>query len=368
MHAALRKPIAALAIIVAGVVARPAGQQRPSVISTTGPLPLFENYLESLRLQSGIPGMSAVIVRDGAVVWDKGFGYANLSTREAATADTPYLAGDISETLASTLLLQCVEQRRIRLDDPYSQFGLTQPEPDVTPRQLLSHTAPAGSNTPFAFSPDRYAHLTELMEWCAPQPYRKSVAHRVLDPAVMMDSVPGTDLANPDLPLPTGLFDPSDLARYRRVLARLAVPYHVDARRRADATVLSPSGIDAAGGLVTTARDLAKFDIALEAPADDGGLLLPETRDAAWNPAFGRDGFPMPTGLGWFVQSYQGSRVVWQFGAVPNAYSALWLKLPDRHLTLILMANSDGLSAPFPLAAGDVTKSLFATVFLKLIS
>jgi hypothetical protein len=71
-------------------------------------------------------------------------------------------------------------------------------------------------------------------------------------------------------------------------------------------------------------------------------------------------------GLGWFVQFYRGERVVWAFGSVPNAYSALLLKLPAKNTTFILLANSDGLSAPFQLPAGDVTKSLFASLFLKL--
>ena len=74
----------------------------------------------------------------------------------------------------------------------------------------------------------------------------------------------------------------------------------------------------------------------------------------------------MPTGLGWFVQNYNGLKVVWQFGNTPGAYSSLILKVPDRHLTLILLANSDGLSAPFQLQDGDVTSSLFARTFLRL--
>ena len=42
------------------------------------------------------------------------------------------------------------------------------------------------------------------------------------------------------------------------------------------------------------------------------------------------------------------------------------MKLPSRRLTFILFANSDGLSSTFQLDAGDVTRSLFATLFLRL--
>jgi len=71
---------------------------------------------------------------------------------------------------------------------------------------------------------------------------------------------------------------------------------------------------------------------------------------------------------GVFVQRYGSDPVIWHFGLIPGAYSSLIVKLPARHLTLILLANSDGLTAPFDLAQGDVTRSLFAVLFLRLFA
>ena len=42
------------------------------------------------------------------------------------------------------------------------------------------------------------------------------------------------------------------------------------------------------------------------------------------------------------------------------------IKLPARRVTLILLANSDGLVATSELASGDLTKSVFAALFLRL--
>jgi len=356
------RALAALAAVVAAAAVLPA-QQQPSIF-TPGNLPALESYLESLRLQAGIPGMSAAVVRDnGEIAWDRGFGYENVAARVRATADTPYVVGDVTETLTAVLLLQCVEQRRVTLDEPFEKYGLSAPEPTATLRQLLSHSAPAGAG--FVYSPERFAHLGELMEWCAPQPFRKSIAHRILNHLAMFDSAPGTDWKDPALALPEDLFDASDVDRYRRVLDRLAVPYKVVNRTRVERTELAPAGITAGGGLVSTVRDLAKFDAGLE--AEEGPLLDPDTRAAAWTPAPLLAGTPSPMGLGWFVQTYKGERLVWHFGSVPNAYSSLVLKLPARKLTFILLANSDGLSSPFDLQEGDVTKSLFASLFLKLV-
>jgi CubicO group peptidase (beta-lactamase class C family) len=340
--------------------------QTPSPIFTQGgSIPVLDSYLEALRQQAGIPGMAAIILKDGEIVWEKGYGFANTASRERVTPDTPFMIGDMSGTLAATLLLQCVELRRMGLDDPISRYGSSAPEPTATLRGLLSHATPEALRgiEPFAYNTDRYGHLTALMEWCAPQPYRKSVSHRVLNRLAMRDSVPGTDLVDPNLPLPEDLFAEDELARYRSVLQRIAVPYKVTGRNKADRMDLPIATMSASGGLVSTVRDLAKLDRAL---TDERILLLDETLAAAWNPVVDRSGQPTPMGLGWFVQFHRNERVVWHFGQIPNAYSSLILKLPAKGITFILLANSDGLSNPFQLQAGDVTRSLFATVFLKL--
>jgi CubicO group peptidase (beta-lactamase class C family) len=357
-----RLPIA----LVAGLLLASAGTrgQQPTIILPSGTLPVLDAYLDALRQQAGIPGMSAAVLSDGAVVWEKGYGFHNVATRERATPDTPYLVGDVSATFAAVLLLQCVEQRRLELDRPLEQYGASGLEPEATLRGILTHASPAAAKEPFTYSPERFSHLTSVMEWCAPQPYRKSVAHRLLNRLAMQDSVPGTDLRDPALQLPEGLFDTSDVERYRSVLERMAIAYKVAGRTRADRNDLPPVPITAGSGLVSTVRDLAKFDAAL----DSGLLLHEETLAAAWSPAPDRGGSPSPMGLGWFVQTHRGERVVWQFGSVPNAYSSLVLKLPARKITFILLANSDGLSAPFKLHTGDVTRSTFATIFLKLLT
>lgn len=335
-------------------------------VAAQNPPPLtapFEVYLELLRQQAGIPGISAAIVHEGQIAWERGFGYGNLESRIPATPDTPYLVGDISQTLAAVLLLQCVEIRRMEIDQPVSAFGVSL-DPNATLRQVLSHSLPGDGGDTFQYDPQRFAQLTYAMEWCAPQSYRKSVSHRLLERLAMIDSVPGRDLRDTAV-VPEELWDPAILERYQRVLDRLALPYRVERRDTAVRSELQPlETINAASGLVSTVRDLARFDAAL----DQGILLQPETLQAAWRNRIGRDGQPMPTGLGWFVQTHRNQQVVWHFGHVPNAYSALIVKVPARRLTLILLANSDGLVAPYQLPLGDVTKSVFGNLFLLLFT
>jgi CubicO group peptidase (beta-lactamase class C family) len=354
----LKRAISSAALLA--VATAPLAAQSPFGGPFTAP---FESYLELLRQQAGIPGLSAALVQDGQIVWERGFGYQNLESRIPATPDTPYLVGDVSEALAAVLLLQCAEIRRLDIDERVSKYNVKL-DPDATLRQVLSHAMPGEGGDTFKYDQGRFAQLSFAMEWCAPQAYRKSVAHRILERLAMKDSVPGRDLLNPTV-VPEDMWDAAALERYQRVLERLAIPYRVDKKGKASRGELPPiEGISAAGGLVSTVRDLARFDAAL----NDNILLKEETLQAAWKNSIGKDGQPLPAGIGWLVQNYRNQQIVWHFGHVPNAYSSLMIRIPAKKLTLILLANSDALVAPYQLPLGDVSKSIFGNLFLRFFT
>ena len=104
MSRRLRLPLvfaAAVAVTVLAAIATSA--QQPTVITPGGMLPVLDSYLEPLRQQAGIPGMSAAVLSEGQIVWERGYGFQNIATRERATPDTPYMVGDMSGTLAAVL-------------------------------------------------------------------------------------------------------------------------------------------------------------------------------------------------------------------------------------------------------------------------
>jgi tetratricopeptide (TPR) repeat protein len=67
------------------------------------------------------------------------------------------------------------------------------------------------------------------------------------------------------------------------------------------------------------------------------------------------------------VQTVQEQVVMWSFGQDdPEHSGALLVRIPERGLSLFLLANANVLSDPFRLFMGDVSKSPFATSFLRL--
>jgi hypothetical protein len=150
--------------------------------------------------------------------------------------------------------------------------------------------------------------------------------------------------------------------RYRGVLERLATPYTVDRSGRSSLSQYSATTLTPGNGLISSVRDFAQFDLALK----KGVLIRPETLALARRVPPNPNGRPLPHGLGWFVQTYKGETIVWQFGITPNASSSLVVTVPARGLTYVLFANSDGLAKPFALITGDVTASPFIRLFLGI--
>ncbi|HXE80440.1 MAG TPA: serine hydrolase domain-containing protein [Vicinamibacterales bacterium] len=330
-------------------------------------LSLFEDYLEALRRQAGIPGLAAVIAGDNGIVWERGFGKPDLDLPQPVTGDTPFHADGLMQIVTATLVLRCVEQGRLTLDDPVVPVDPSNPIDVPTIRQVLTHTSGSPDAPIYFYQPERYEALRPVVETCTGGGFREAVA-RLLEDAGMTESVPGEDV----LFLPPPPADPLDpglharytetMTRYAAILSRLATPYAVDPRGNATRSQYLLPTLTAWGGLVSTARDLARFDIALRS----GSLVRPETLAAVWQTSVGSSPQPLPHGLGWFTSIYNGRAVAWQFGVTDGASSSLIVSVPAQRMTMVLLANSDGLVRPFPLNNGDITVSPFGRVLVGL--
>jgi CubicO group peptidase (beta-lactamase class C family) len=338
------------------IVALGVGQQASAQSLT---LSIFEQYLNSLREQAAIPGLSAAIVQNGALAWKNAWGRQDVEGSLAARTDTPYQIGGLSQALGSALLLRrCVDESYLTIGDKVTRWDSSFPESQTTIANLLTHASPAGG---YHRDLSRFAQLTPVIAQCSSASYRRLVAGELFEPLRMYDSVPEQALASPTA-ADQREFDAGTLSRYAGVVRRLAVPYRIDRSGHAVRSDYTARPLDMSTGMISTVLDLANFAADLSIRRS-GGLLDVDTLNSAWSSAAG-----LPTGLGWFVQQYNGEKVVWQYGYEKDAYSSLMLTLPNRDITLILLANSDGLSAPFALENGDITTSLFAKLFLRLVT
>jgi CubicO group peptidase (beta-lactamase class C family) len=348
MYRSLLGLVLAVFQVAQGVLPLPTQDQR---------LELFGDYLESLRAQANIPGLSAAVVGENDIVWERAFGHQDLERFVATRTDTPFHLDGLTQLFTSVLVLQCAEDGGLSLDDRMVEFDPHHADPNATVRQLLSHTSGAFDNLTFAYRTAALAPLSSALARCN-ESFRESVAEDLFDRLAMIDSVPGPDVIQLEPPFDD--LDASSVERYGDVLGRLATPYAINRFGQASPSQSSATTLTPASGVISTVRDLARFDVALR----KGALLHADTLAAAWRVSVDRNGLPLPHGLGWFVQTYKGEKVVWQFGVGDNASSSLIMTVPAREFSVILLANSDGLVNPFALADGDLAASPFGRLFL----
>lgn len=325
----------------------------------------FLREIDALRKDSRIPGLSVAVVQDHAIVLAAGLGYADVEDGIPATAETPYDIASVAKPISAVVALRLVEAGVLELDRPVAEYSewtefctefSRQPSifardlrcqpPNHTLRQLLSHSATQPPGTRFSYNPILYSWASRPIMEVAEAPFSALVERYVFTPASMTMSA----RKHRDLPLR------QDLAQ------RLAQPYSIDSSGAVErAPPRPPQGDGAAGGVVSTVIDLAKFDIAL----DQGLLISPESRAEMMRPTRSIDGEVFPYGLGWYVQEYEGHTLVWHSGWWDDAYSALYLKIPALELAFIVLANSEGIWWGNPLDRAMVERSQFAQAFLS---
>lgn len=350
-------------ILVVGACAAPVHAPPSPALPVPGhvapPIDVFERQVQANRIALHIPGLSTVVIQDGEVLSARGFGHADLERRIPATADTLYHVASVTKTFTAVLALKLVEQGKLDLDEPVSRYSDDFKDDSVRIKHLLSHTSEGTPGEQFSYNPDRFEYLKTILEQKTGKSLRLLFVETFLDPLEMRDSVPGPDVADDETTWV--VLGPANLARYRGNLAGLAKPYTYWGGGESLYSGYPPTDFWASAGLLSTVRDLAKYDMAI----DRHRLLKAETLARAWTPFASGAGRPLPHGLGWYVTDYRGERLVWHFGHWGTGFSALYLKIPARRLTLVALANSEALADHHYQVGEDVTNNVFACDFIE---
>jgi CubicO group peptidase (beta-lactamase class C family) len=337
------------------------------MIKQRDPLNSFARQVDSLRATHHIPGLAVVMLRDTSIVFTRVFGLADVESGRTITTDTPFDIASVTKPIAAVVALRLAADGVLDLDrsmrtyrnfsefcsDTRSQGGIFFSDyactnDRLTLRHVLGMRANGEPGTRFLYNPPSYSWASRPMAEVTGKTFSQLVDSLVFRPAGMKRSA----RINRQLPLPAAL------------AADLAIPYTVDSTGRITrATPPPPQGDGAAGGVISTAMDLARFDIALMT----GKLLPPKFRSMLWQ----QDNLSIPYGLGWFLGNHDGKRVAWHTGLWEGRYSALYLKVlgekADERATLILLANSDGLRWPSALDEATIERSDFANAFFSIL-
>ena len=323
----------------------------PDALPAPETLAQFERQLDGLRTQLAIPGMSAIVMVHDSVIWEGSLGFADVASQRPVTPQTQFHLASLTKTFASTIVMQLVEQGLVNLDDPVGKYEITLPGSDIIRvRHLLSHTSEGVPGEQFRYNGDRFARLDQVIQRAAGESFATRVIERIVKPLGLHQTAPN--------PRDASAFATSglDAAAY---VAQMATGYGIDDRKR-PVPVAYPGSFSCAAGLVSTARDVARYSTALDA----GQFLSETTRTLAYTPARGAGNRILPYGLGWFISTLRGHTLVWHYGYW-TGNSSLIIKEPSRGLTFVALTNSDQLSARFKLGTGDLMSSTVAQAFVN---
>jgi CubicO group peptidase (beta-lactamase class C family) len=240
---------------------------------------VFEEYEQSLpkiMKRDNVPGLSiAVIDRDG-ILWTAGFGHTDLDQKTPATPDTIFFVCSMSKTFTATAVMYAVQDRIVDLDEPIitylpdfmvSSSFEADPQEKITLRYLLNHTSGLAHETTVGNSREpSYATLEEHVKSISDTWLRQPIGekHRY--------SGLGFDLAAYIIQVRSGkafsdylkerIFDPLGMSNssldteFIRNHPSRAIGYYPHVKK-----LPLPSDVPyvGAGGVYTSARDLARF-------------------------------------------------------------------------------------------------------------
>ena len=117
-----------------------------------------------------IPGLAVGIIHNGKLIYQKGFGYADVESKISVSSKTCFRIASISKTFTAVAIMQLVEQGKINLDDRIEKYlpwfkaqTKDSDSSNITIRQVLSHTGGVfrDGNTPH-WENDKFPDLVGL--------------------------------------------------------------------------------------------------------------------------------------------------------------------------------------------------------------
>ena len=354
-------------------------QEQPEVADA---IRVFDKWVRQHISDRNVPGLSIAIVYDQEIVWAEGYGYSDLEEKVPATPSTVYRIGSITKLFTSTAVLQLRDQGKLRLDDPVSLylpwFSVRNPFPDapeITIRQLLTHTAGLSREADFPYWTDHIFPTREELAEAVPDqdainPPETTYHYSNLGMSLLGEIVtevsghPWADYVQEKILQPLGMSS-SSTDPGEELLRRLATAYMLEGPdgTRKSMEYYEAGAIAPAGGIVSTVEDLGRFTSLQfrDGPAGGDQILkgstLREMQRAHW--VF--DSFSGGRGLGFSVSHRDGKNFVGHGGSI-GAHVTNLLTVPSEKTAVIVAINADD-GSPFTVA--KQAYSVFAPPLLK---
>ena len=288
---------------------------------------------------------AVLVARDGQVLLDHGYGYANREWQQRNDGDTRFRLGSVTKQFTAASILLLHDRGRINLDAPVKTYLPYAPAAwdAVTVRHLLNHTAGIPNftsfddyaaqrtqptdlaalvgrfrdrpldfapGTRFAYSNSGYVVLTDIVERVSGQSYADFVTANLFQPLAMQDS--GYDNQAAIIPHRAAGYAPAGSGIVNAPYTDMSIP-------------------QGAGGLYSTSKDMLKWITGLF----QGRLLRPETLRLMVTPAMADYGF------GLMIRQQDGHTLYSHSGAI-EGFNSFMAYDPEQKLAVVVLGNLNG--------------------------
>jgi CubicO group peptidase (beta-lactamase class C family) len=354
--------VSATVVILCALVLQPEARAQHAALEG------FDAYVARAVRDWRTPGLAITVVKDGRVVFSKGYGVRELGKPAVVDPQTLFAVGSTTKAMTAALVGMLVDEKKLDWDDPVVKhlpwFQLKDPylTREITVRDLLTHRAGLGNADYLWYGqttePQEILRRVKLLE--ASYSPRSSFIYQNVMYAAAGAVVEAASGQSWEQMMRTKLFEPLGMRESIATAAALArqpnvaMPHDmVDGELRVieNATV---DGVAPAGSVWSSVHDMSKWmQMLLDGGTVNGHVLLkPETVAELFTPqAMVTPQAFYPTarltkphwttyGLGWFQQDYRGRAVDFHTGSIDGMVAIHGL-LRDERLGVFILANRD---------------------------
>lgn len=371
--------VLALLMFVAGVgmVDHPnaSGRQQKGELEGLGPY--VAGLLERLPVT---PGLAIAVVRGDRIVYAEGFGRRDLKANLPVTPQTQFYIASTTKSFTGTAARLLADEGKLDLDAPVKKYfpNLTLKAPlsteQISLRDLLTHRSgisnePINFRTAYTGQHDADLILNLLGDYSKPvsPEFRYSNIGYVVAGYAIEKATGETwqRAVERKILAPLGLTSTSCFASRARAGGNFALPYQAEDGGFTELPYKEDNTMHAAGGMVSSAEDLAKWLVVNMNGGRLGGrqvipaaaleeTLSPQISQRRSFYKFKRYAY----GLGWNIGSYDGEKLIHCFGEFPGFRPHVSF-MPEHKLGVVVLTNESAAASLLPdLIACDIYNHL----------
>lgn len=320
-------------------------------VRTDIPMPSFKQLVDCIfkNVYSGITsGVSVLVSKNGEIIYEKGFGYADIGNKVPVTPDTKFRIGSITKQFTAAAILKLQEEKKLNIQDVVSKYIPGFPKGnEITLRHLLTHTSGLHSYTDrpsffkFVTLP---ISLSALVDTIQAQPYDFAPGNKwnycnsgFVLLGYIVEKISGKSLAiylNDTFFEPLGMNN-TGIYETNKLIDNEAYGYSFNGNKIIKAINWDMSWAAGAGALYSTVRDLNIWNEALF----NGKVLTEESLKAAFTSSLLNNKQKTNYGYGWFIQNIRGSEFISHGGGL-NGFLSYLGRQPENKFTVIVLCNS----------------------------